>query len=271
MVPTALVTLARLGVSTSYLGIIGDDEEGAAICDGLEKEGIDISRVVVDAGTVSRVVLVLVDSDSGERSFIPRRDSCRCLSAADLDRDLIASARILHLDDAADVSVEAAQWAREAGVSVVYDGTWAHAALDALLPMVDTAVVGEAFAKDWQPHATPEQVAQLLLASGARTAVVTLGSRGCVAAAEGQLIHCPAYPVDVVDTTGAGDAFHGGFIYGMLRNWQLLKCLRFASAVGALNCRQLRGRSGLPDAETVERFLKLRESRAEDATSITAD
>ncbi|MBI1928057.1 hypothetical protein HYR99_27915 [Candidatus Poribacteria bacterium] len=101
----------------------------------------------------------------------------------------------------------------------------------------------------------PDDVVQRLCDLGARIAVVTLGERGCVAKWERGLFAFPAFPVNVVDTTGAGDAFHGGFIYGLLHDWSVAETVRFASAVAALNCCALGGRSGLPTLGMIERFL----------------
>ena len=106
------------------------------------------------------------------------------------------------------------------------------------------------------PDAPPEAVVEELYEFGARIAAVTLGERGCVAKSEAGILTLPAFPVDVVDTTGAGDAFHGGFIYGVLQNWSVTEIVRFASAVASINCRQLGGRSGLPTLKEVHQFLE---------------
>ena len=256
-VATALVTLARLGVSTRFIGRVGDDPEGVFIREEFQKEGVDVSRLMLEPNVLSRAVLVLVDQTTGERCFTSRRETNTPLTISDLNRQEIASAKILHLDDADEASVQAAKWAKAAEVTVVLDGTW-HSELitDRLLPLVDIPIVSEAFAQGWMPGALPEMVVQRLHEFGARIAVVTLGERGCVAKWEGGLLTFPAFPVDVVDTTGAGDAFHGGFIYGVLQDWSATEIIRFASAVASLNCRQLGGRSGLPILEEVNQFLE---------------
>ena len=103
---------------------------------------------------------------------------------------------------------------------------------------------------------SPEIVVQRLYDFGVKIAVVTLGNQGCIAKYDQETLVFSAFPVDVIDTTGAGDAFHGGFIYGMLQDWNLKRTIQFASAVAAINCCSLGGRSGLPTLETVERFLE---------------
>ena len=204
-----------------------------------------------------RAVLVLVDQETGERCFTSRRETNTPLAISDLDRQEIVSAKVLHLDDADEASVQAAEWAKAAGVTVVLDGTWhSEVLVEQLLPLVDIPIVSEAFAHGWMPDAPPEAIVEGLYEFGARIAAVTLGERGCVAKSEAGILTFPAFPVDVVDTTGAGDAFHGGFIYGVLQDWRAPEIVRFASAVASINCRQLGGRSGLPTVQEVHQFLE---------------
>lgn len=254
-VPSALVALSRLGASTRFIGRIGDDDDGRFIRTSLEGEGVDTGCMIVESGALSRISLVLVDQQSGERCFTSRPETCAPLIPADLCREDIASARILHLDDADAISLQAARWAREAGVLVVLDGTWVHEDLDQLLTLVDVPIVSNKLADRWMPSATPEEVVRRLAGGGARIAAMTLGERGCVVLVDNELLTFPAFSVDVVDTTGAGDAFHGGFIYGLLQGWGIEEIARFAAAVAALNCRQLGGQSGLPTRDEVEDFL----------------
>ena len=254
-VPTAMVALARLGARPGFVGRVGDDPDGRFIGEELAAEGVDTSRLLVEPGTQSRVALVLVDDATGERGFTARRETCRPLLPADLCRDQIAAARVVHLDDADAVSIQAAQWARQAGGLVVFDGTWGHDDLDRFLPLVDVPIVSEPFVEAWMPGASPGEVIARLRGYGARMAVLTLGARGCAVAWDGGACLFGALPTDPVDTTGAGDAFHGGFIYGLLQRWPVEQTVAFASAVAALNCRQLGGRTGLPTRAAVEAFL----------------
>ena len=257
-VATALVTLARLGVSTRFIGRVGDDPEGEFIREEFRKEGVDVSQLMVERNVFSRAVLVVVDQATGERGFTSRRETNTPLTASDLNRQEIASAKVLHLDEANETSIQAAKWAKAAGVTVVFDGTrYSEMLTELLLPVVDIPIVSEAFVQEWMPGAPPEAVVERLCEFGARIAVVTLGERGCVAKWKAELLTFPAFPVDVLDTTGAGDAFHGGFIYGVLQDWSVAEIVRFASAVASINCCQLGGRSGLPTVEEVHQFLEM--------------
>ncbi|HIA69457.1 TPA: carbohydrate kinase family protein [Candidatus Poribacteria bacterium] len=254
-VSTALVTLARLGIPTCFIGKVGDDLDGQFIKEEFEKEGVDTSQLEVELGRLSRTTLVLIDQETGERCFTTHLSTCTSIGLKDTDREKITLAKILHLDDADQVSIQAAEWAKAAGVSVVFDGTWYRESLLDLLRFVDVAIVSDVLVQKWMPGMSPEIITQKLCDFGVRMAIVTLGNQGCVARWNQSTSAFSAFPVDVVDTTGAGDAFHGGFIYGLLQDWNPEKTIQFASAVAAINCRSLGGRSGLPTLETVEQFL----------------
>ena len=254
-VSTALVTLARLGIPTCFIGKVGDDLDGQFIKEEFEKEGVDTSQLEVELGRLSRTTLVLIDQETGERCFTTHPSTCTSIGLKDTDREKITLAKILHLDDADQVSIQAAEWAKAAGASVVFDGTWYRESLLDLLRFVDVAIVSDVLVQKWMPGMSPEIITQKLCDFGVRMAIVTLGNQGCVARWNQSTSAFSAFPVDVVDTTGAGDAFHGGFIYGLLQDWNPEKTIQFASAVAAINCRSLGGRSGLPTLETVEQFL----------------
>ena len=217
-VPTALVALARLGASTSYVGKVGDDPDGDFIRAELEKEGVDTSPFVVVPDALTRVALVLVEKATGERGFTTRPETCPDLGPTEFTRETIANARMLHLDDADPACMQAARWAREAGNTVVYDGTWLHDDLEEFLPLVDIPIVSEPMVRRWMPGATPQEVVDRLARHTDGICVYTLGERGSIGRWRNGTFLYPAFPVEVVDTTGAGDAFHGAFIYGLLQH-----------------------------------------------------
>ena len=175
--------------------------------------------------------------------FTTRLPTCSSMDLNDSNREKIALAKILHLDDADPVSIQAAKWANAADVCVVFDGTWYKEALPDLLEFVDVAIVSDVLVQKWMPDMSPEIVVQRLYDFGVKIAVVTLGNQGCIAKYDQETLVFSAFPVDVIDTTGAGDAFHGGFIYGMLQDWNLKRTIQFASAVAAINCCSLGGLS----------------------------
>jgi sulfofructose kinase len=252
---SALVAAARLGARTRIIARIGDDEEGQFIRRDLESEGVDTSGLRIEPGTQSHLTVVLVDANTGERSFISRWATGSTIAPDEIQREDITAARILFVDNVNSGTLQAAQWAREAGMTVVLDPACSYAVAQAILPLVDVPIVSERFATEWMPDAPPAQAAAVLYEAGAKIAVVTLGERGCVVCTTDGLHAYPALPVPVVDTTGAGDAFHGAFMVGLVQGWDVPRIVRFASAVGALNCRFLGGRTGLPTRAEVDQFL----------------
>ena len=192
----------------------------------------------------------------GERSIISRWSTGSPIRVDEISQDDITSAKVLFIDDVTDATIQAVHWAKEAGVKVVMDPVQMYDVSQLLLSDVDVPIVPEHFAQNWMPDQPPEAVAQGLYDLGASIAIVTLGARGCVVCSDDGIQHVPAFPVDVVDTTGAGDAFHGAFMVAMLyEDWDISHKVRFASAVGAMNCRALGGRTGLPTFQEVEEFL----------------
>jgi len=256
-VATALATLAQLKAKVSFISKVGDDSEGDFIKAEFLKEGVDISHLITEPNTKSRVVLVLIDQYSGERCFTPRPETCSPLRVDELDKDFITSAKILHLDNPDEASIAAAKWAKEAGIRVVYDGGWYDEDVYKLLQLTDVAIVSELFANAMMPKMTSEQVTKKLCEIGLQIAIVTLGENGCVVSCSQNTFQYHAFQVDVVDTTGAGDVFHGAFIYGMLQNWEILNIIEFASATAALSCQKLGGHAGIPYLQQVIDFLNL--------------
>lgn len=254
-VATALVGLAKLGVSTTYIGRVGNDSEGQFIRQSFIENNVDVSHLVLQDNAYSRIAMVLVDQQTGERCFTSRPGNYDEITETEIKPSMISNAQILHLDNADPHTIWSAQIARNSGTTVVFDGTWHSDLLDDFLPLVDVSVVSNVFVKRWMPTATPENALDRLAGYGIQLAIVTLGEQGVIAQKDGQKFVFPSFSVEVVDTTGAGDAFHAGFIYGLLQKWSLQQTIHFASAVAALNCLHLGGRTGLPDLLTVEQFL----------------
>ncbi len=255
LVGTALVTLSRLGITTEMVAHIGDDEAGRFIRNECVHEGVGVTGLISEANALSHVSTVLVDEQSGERSFLYRSPTSSPLSIEDISQETISSAQALFVDNINDVTLQAARWARKAGAWTVLDPSGKYETLKPLLELIDVPIVPERFAEEWMPGQPHEAAAEQLVESGARIAVVTRGERGCVACWEKGTFAFPAFPIEVVDTTGAGDAFHGAFIYGLLQDWPVEEVVRFASAVGTLNCRSLGGRTALPTRSEVDDFI----------------
>jgi ribokinase len=204
--------------------------------------------------------LILVDQATARRSILcSRRVRPKDLTLDKADRETIQAARVLHLDGQfMPAAIQAARWAREAETKVCYDGNHPRAGLEELLPLVDWLVVADPFPAAYAGLPDMQKAARSLLALGAKVLVVTQGELGCRVWTASDHFQVPGFPVQAVDTTGAGDAFHGAFIYAMLQGWDLRRVAAFANAVAAFNCRTLGGRRGLPALSQVHKLMENR-------------
>ncbi len=255
-VATALVTLARLGISVAMVGATGDDEFGRKIRRSLEMENVDCTRLVHQPGSTSQIAFIAVDED-GHRNIFWHRGTAIPTSAALMTDFLPEHVRILHLDGLhSDTAVAAAELARARNVVTVLDaGTFRHGTAR-LLPLIDHLVVSARFAR--QIHPDDDEAALHRLADyGARSVTITCGKSGSLSmGVDGRIFRQPAFKVDAVDTTGCGDVFHGGYIYGLLQEWPQPQTVRFAAACAALKTRALGGRTAIPSLPEVQAFLQ---------------
>lgn len=257
-VATALVTIARLGGAAAYLGSVGQDDWGRSILEDFARNGVDTSCVRVMADGSSAISVILVHAPTGARSILYDPGSLPDFTFGPTEDAAVRAARVLHLDGwHLGAAIAAAHAARQAGVVVSFDGGAGEAwrGIEELLPLVDVMVVARQFARNVTGATDPLLAGPLLCRWGAREVVITDGAAGCWYWDAHQSLHQPAFKVDVVDTTGAGDVFHGGYIYGLLQDWPPQKRLAFASATAALKCTQPGGRLGIPTRDQVMSFL----------------
>lgn len=252
---SAVVACQTWGLQTRYVGKLGDDDAARLHRSEFERTGVD-ARLIEVAEAASPQSYIVVD-DGGERTVMIRRDDRLRLSAADLEREWIVNARALLVDGIeAEAATRAAVWAHEAGVPVVADLDEEYSGGDELLRCVDYLVVSRDFpAKNTRERELARALKILREKYACRLTAATLGQDGVLAWDGARLLHRPAYRVPVVDTTGAGDIFHAGFIYGLLRGWELERQLDFACAAAALNCTCQGARGGIRGVEDVERLM----------------
>jgi ribokinase len=255
---TALVTLSRLGIRTSFLGAVGDDPAGREIAKGLDAEGVESSFLRIRPGHSSQSAFIAITRGSAKRTIFWHRGSAPPLRTEEVDLSSFSNARILHLDGLMlDASLEAARQARARGMKVVMDaGTLRQGSLE-LLPLVDILIASERFASPLVGREVPPEKALRELSRFAPgELVITLGARGSVGLKGTNLIRQEAIAVHAVDTTGAGDVYHGAYIYGALQGWPMAECMRFASIVSAMKCREVGARRGIPRLEEALSFQR---------------
>jgi len=255
---TAMVTLARLGLRTSYIGKVGSDETGEFQLKSISSEGVDVSKVMVAQGAESQLAFIIVDAPTGERTILWHRDDKLIIQPDEVDRNAVTAGRVLHLDGHnVAASIRAAEFARQAGVPTVLDIDNYYPGTHELLPLIDFLICSSDFSR----RATGESdlrkgLIELADQTGSHLVAATVGREGVIGLLGGQWIESRGFEVECRDTTGAGDAFHGGFIYGLLAGMSVEETLRFANAVAALNCREVGARTSLPRLEEVEQLLK---------------
>lgn len=246
-VATALSALARWGLSCAFAGIIGDDPFGTTIRESLDAEAIDTSGLVVRPHSHSQFAFIVVEAGSGRRTIFWQPPTGAPLSSDEVDHDTLRRARVLHTDGyCVEAALAAGMTAGKAGIPVVVDaGTLREGMLD-IVRLSTCCIASEGFARSLMQGDDPEGACYRLADLGPQVTAVTLGVHGSVALAEGTIIRQPAYPVDTVDTTGCGDVFHAGFIYGLLHQWPVRQSLDFASWAAAQVSRTMGGRAGIP-------------------------
>ena len=261
----ALVCASRLGLQVKYIGKVGSDENGHISTASLKREKIDIASLKVAPAARTHCSFILIDQQSGERTILWDRDSSLDFQAGELRREDICEGRILLVDADDPLSaLQAVEWAHEAGIPVAVDLDTVTPAARQLVPQVDFLIVSSDF-----PSALTgvwEEADALLAMRGECNGFLaaTLGERGAIAVVGDRCVHFPAFPVRAVDTTGAGDLFRAGFIYGLLQNWPLNRIMTFANATAALGCTRRGARAGVASLAQILQFLK--EDRMGNAT-----
>jgi sulfofructose kinase len=254
-VATTVVACQHWGLRTRYIGKLGDDLAATLHREAFFHAGVE-TRILTVPGGASAQSLILVDAE-GERTVLIRRDERLALHPADLDRDSIINARALHVDGYdTEAAILAATWAREAGVPVIADLDELYPNVEALIAKVDYLIVSRDFPSRLTAEPDLEQALRKMHRRyNCRLAAATLGQEGVLAFDGKHLLHTPAFRVPVVDTTGAGDIFHAGFIYALLEDWPLDRQLDFACAAAALNCTAVGARGGIHSLDDIANLI----------------
>jgi sugar/nucleoside kinase (ribokinase family) len=256
-VATALVTCARLGWRTRYVGTFGDDEAGSRSRESLVIDGVDVSAARTIRGARNRVAVILVQSESGERTVLWYRDPSLCLT--EVPTAVATSGRLL-LVDAEDIGVAtlAAVAARSAGIPTIVDVDDVRPGTHELLAGIDAIIVAEDFPAALTGHPQLGRALELIEREyRAPLVCVTLGEQGSLARCGGREFRTRAAHVECVDSTGAGDVFRGAFASACLRwpDGDVEQVLAYANLAAALSCRAIGARGGLPHASELDRLF----------------
>jgi sulfofructose kinase len=264
-VASAMVACRRWGLRARYAGKVGDDDAGRFQVEEMRREGVE-AHWITAPGHASQSAFILVDEPSGERTVLWKRQPGIALLPGDIRREWITSAQALLVDghDTAAAAL-AAQWAREEKIPVVADLDNRYSGVEALLQFVDYAITS----KDFPARITGERSLLTALPKmreefKCRMTGATLGRLGVLIWDGARFVLCPGFRVNAVDTTGAGDVFHGAFLYGLAHRREIKEILEFSCAAAALNCEALGARGGIRSLEEI-RATRRRGTRSEAA------
>jgi sulfofructose kinase len=257
-VATAMVACAALGLRAKYIGTVGDDERGRIQMESLRGSGIDLTHVQQRKGCPNQSAYIVVDESTGERTIFWNRPDCLTISPDEITAEQITSARLLHIDGHDTAAVEhAARIARGAGIPVTVDVDTIYRGFERVLPLVDYLIASAEFPGRWTKIEDPLlALRQIQQTHGMNVAAMTFGAQGSLALVDGAFHYSPGYAVNCVDTTGAGDVFHGAFCYAVLQHMPIGAALEFSNAMAALNCTARGARGRIVGVEEVHRLMQ---------------
>jgi sulfofructose kinase len=261
-IATAMVACARLGCTTRYIGSFGSDALGAFSRRSLAGEGVNVSAARRVPGATNQFAVILVDARSGERTVLWDRDPALTMGPEDVPREAVTSGRILIVDGhETAAATQAAKYGRVAGIAVVADVQAVRPGISELLRESDAIIASAAFPMLLTGHDDPGRaLAAMARDFNAPIVCMTLGRDGTLTRCAGREIRTLAFPVDCVDSTGAGAAFRGAFAAECVRapHADIEDVLQYANAAAALNCRALGAQAALPRLSEVEQLLVAR-------------
>jgi sulfofructose kinase len=252
-VATAMAACELWGLKTRYVGKIGDDEAGKIQQREMRHIGVE-AHWIVAPGARSQSSFILVDETSGERTVLWIRAPEIALNALDIRRDWIRGARALLVDGHdTEAATQAARWAHEEGIPVVGDFDNRYPEVEKLLEFVDFPVTSHDFPERLTGEADLlRSLPKILSDYKCRLICATLGSQGALAWDGSCFSLCPGFRIKAIDTTGAGDVFHGAFIYGLLHKWKIEEILEFCCAAAAINCQAPGARGYIASIEEIQ-------------------
>jgi len=258
MAATAMVAVARLRGEAEFMGGVGDDEAGRLVMETFTAEGVNSDRVKIFPGERTAESVVLVNSKNGRRTILHHGGVQEYTS---LGRDDIAleDVTFLHLDGYwFDTALKTALRAKSMGVTVTMDPSSSLNEMKArkLFPLAEYVIPSHSYAMKLTGIQDPFEAAEVIRSMGARTVIVTHGEKGAYILGNDGRVHVPAFRIRPVDTTGAGDTFHGAFIYGLSIGYDMVTAVKFASAAAAIKCMRTGGQAGIPTFEETILFIK---------------
>jgi sugar/nucleoside kinase (ribokinase family) len=254
-VATAMVACSKWGLRAKYIGKVGGNDLGMFSLTSIRETRVDVSSVTVERDARNQFALILIDEKSGERTIIWHRDKKLLYREGELSREDVCKGKILHVDGHdIDATLKAIKWAKEEGIFTVIDIDKVEEKTQDLIRDIDFLITSSTFGPKLTGIEDREKALLALRKHNKGFLCATLGSEGAMAVVGDRIMYSKGFEVEAVDTTGAGDVFHAAFIYGLIKNWDVAKILRFANAAAALKCTRMGGRA-VPTLEEMDSFL----------------
>jgi len=287
LVATAIVAVGRLGGKTAMISKVGDDEWGRFAISDFRKYNVDTSHVFVDNNVKTWLTFILLGKGGSNQwvkaehlkdfdlptkirravewaianpeSSITPEEMKKHEAYSSEQLDILTEGKILNLGECSNTTLEAARTVRRNGIPTCYDmETYSNPLLSEFLKNITYCILSRRTAMEFTKETEPVAICRKLLSYGPEVVGLTLGENGSVFATGSEVIVRKAFKVQAIDTTGAGDVFHGAFSLGIVKGWDLARVIEFSSAVAAIKCTKVGGRAGIPTLADVEAFLKER-------------
>lgn len=255
---TGLVAMSKLGVSACYMGTLGDDMYGQYVVDGFQKYGVSTDHIRYIPGKQSFHSFVLLNLTNASRTCVWNKGTVTPPEPSDVDLEVLKNAKYLHLDGhQLECAIYASQKAHEYGVTVSLDAGGTYPGIERLLPHVDVLIPSEEFSLKITGAKTAVEAAAILQERyNPQILIITQGSKGGFWWKDGQEVRYPVFPVNAVDSNGAGDTFHGAFVAARVKGMEVMEAATFASATSALKCTRFGAQAGIPHFDEVLEFMK---------------
>ena len=257
-VATGLVAASKLGEDTAYIGVLSDDNGGDFLKKDFVKFGVDTSLVKIQSGYRSFASVLWLCGDTATRTCVFDKGDLPPLELSETQIQAVKEAELLMVDgNEMEAAVKAATVARENGTKVLYDCGGLYEGVERLLALTDIMIPSFEFAVKHTKTETVEDAAKKLYSLyNPEVLVITMGSKGGVMFDGKEFTYYPVFKVEVADSNGSGDVFHGAFAAAYIKGFSYLNSCYFASAVSAIKCKSVGARESVPDYNTVINFLK---------------
>ena len=257
IVATAMVTASRLGGTVEFIGAVGDDLEGDLVLNTFKKEKIMFNNIKVIEGFRTPTSIIMVNSENGKRSIFNDRGvlNCENLNIGSID---LSDVSFLHIDGFwTDTILPLLGKAKKKGVIITMDPSSSVTIEkgEQIIPFIDHFIPSMRYGENYSGQKDPYAIGSYFLEYGCKSVIITAGEDGSYYVSKNERIHIPAFSVDVVDTTGAGDVFHGAFITGLAHRYSIENSIIFASAVAAHKCTTMGGQKEIPTFSETCAFL----------------